>query len=773
MDIKKLSKYGISEDLINEYINKINNGDKIIAVTGEFSSGKSTFINALINKKRFLPSSNIECTPVLIDLIKSNTSDIEVKYNDGRVEHFEATRENIGKYAKNVENYDKSILGITIPVESDHLLENYHLIDTPGTNTTHEEHELITKEIIRKSDLVLYVFNKVLTIYDIEKIKEVKKYTSDMLFILTHMDDEVEGKHKNKDKVAISKFVLEAQEDLKNKLGIECSVLPIGSQAAYEDTTLIDEIRENINFAAKCNNAKKIKLNAKKQLSVIFEKRLQDLIEELDLLKSLSEVDGEKLSANIKYINSKINKIKMDEEDIAKNFNKIVKDNKVRIENNIKDIYKREEEEIVSLLVSQDEIDEELLEATFDKSSERLNKKVKTYLDKVINELINQVYLENNAQLEGINTELDLKLEVKLHLPSIEELDLTYDEDLSKIREERIIANMEIEAITDEVADNSDHIENLKDNLCKVDEKHQEIKNQIINNGSYMPEYEEVVEAGGASAGKLLGRVIGEVADIALIIVSPATGILKVADTVKDSTKLVQYATKAIKSTQEGIQKAGKVIKVVREAPGGKLLKILDLASVGGIGEKIGGALGESIKPSKVVYVENEAKKQMWIDENEKLKESRIEVKRRQAKLEDDIENANISIGEAGKRKREIGSEIVLSEERERVLIARKEREYYENNRKALEDYYKDQIGRVCSDEVEETVDKVKNIIEFATQQILIKSGNEFNNRLVVLKETIDVSIKSRDEITNKLQAKSTIVEEFKNYKEWIDTWIV
>ena len=48
MKIEELSKFGIDDKLVKEYLDKVKNGEKIIAVTGSFSSGKSTFINAFI-----------------------------------------------------------------------------------------------------------------------------------------------------------------------------------------------------------------------------------------------------------------------------------------------------------------------------------------------------------------------------------------------------------------------------------------------------------------------------------------------------------------------------------------------------------------------------------------------------------------------------------------------------------------------------------------------------------------------------------------------------
>ena len=43
MEVEAVEKFGISARLLQEYLDKIKNGEKIIAIAGEFSSGKSTF----------------------------------------------------------------------------------------------------------------------------------------------------------------------------------------------------------------------------------------------------------------------------------------------------------------------------------------------------------------------------------------------------------------------------------------------------------------------------------------------------------------------------------------------------------------------------------------------------------------------------------------------------------------------------------------------------------------------------------------------------------
>ena len=80
MDIKDIEKYGVDPSVIKQYIEKAKNGDKIVAVAGEFSSGKSTFINAFLDKKGFIPSARIECTPALLEFVNSDNDKIEISY---------------------------------------------------------------------------------------------------------------------------------------------------------------------------------------------------------------------------------------------------------------------------------------------------------------------------------------------------------------------------------------------------------------------------------------------------------------------------------------------------------------------------------------------------------------------------------------------------------------------------------------------------------------------------------------------------------------------
>ena len=99
----------------------------LLVVVGEFNAGKSAFINALLGQR--VLEEGVTPTTTRIGLLKY-----------GPTVHREA---------------DESGLDvITAPVE---MLREINIVDTPGTNAVRREHEMLTREFIPRSDLVLFV----------------------------------------------------------------------------------------------------------------------------------------------------------------------------------------------------------------------------------------------------------------------------------------------------------------------------------------------------------------------------------------------------------------------------------------------------------------------------------------------------------------------------------------------------------------------------------------------------------------------------------------
>jgi len=99
----------------------------LLVVVGEFNSGKSAFINALLGQ------------PVLEEGVTPTTTRIHL------LKHGSATERSVAEASVDV---------ITAPVD---LLREINIVDTPGTNAIHRQHEAITQEFVPRSDMVLFV----------------------------------------------------------------------------------------------------------------------------------------------------------------------------------------------------------------------------------------------------------------------------------------------------------------------------------------------------------------------------------------------------------------------------------------------------------------------------------------------------------------------------------------------------------------------------------------------------------------------------------------
>jgi small GTP-binding protein len=99
----------------------------LLVIAGEFNAGKSAFINALLGDR--VLEEGVTPTTTRIHLIK----------------HGPEVGTTVVESALDV---------VTAPVD---LLKDINIVDTPGTNAIHREHEAITREFVPRSDMVLFV----------------------------------------------------------------------------------------------------------------------------------------------------------------------------------------------------------------------------------------------------------------------------------------------------------------------------------------------------------------------------------------------------------------------------------------------------------------------------------------------------------------------------------------------------------------------------------------------------------------------------------------
>ncbi len=261
----------------------------LLVVAGEFNSGKSTFINALLG------------TRLLEEGVTPTTSRIHTLV--------------YGSEATNEVGVD-GIQHVRAPVE---LLREVEIVDTPGTNALEREHEAITKQYIPRSDLVLFVTSADRAFTESERafIEQIRSWGKKLVFVINKSDI-----LRSADDVAeIEKFVVENAQRL---LGFSPEVFSLSSRLALEaklagepegtlmeksrfaafETYLVDTLDEGERVRLKLLNPLGVGLNVAQKYAEAVRGRLDILADDLSSLDSIDhqlDVYQEDLSREFRF----------------------------------------------------------------------------------------------------------------------------------------------------------------------------------------------------------------------------------------------------------------------------------------------------------------------------------------------------------------------------------------------------------------------------------------------------------------------------------------
>jgi len=132
----------------------------LLVIAGEFNSGKSSFINALLGE-RVLPEG-VTPTTDRINLLR----------------HGPETSEHLR---------EAFLLERTHPAD---LLRELNIVDTPGTNAIIRQHEELTRDFVPRSDLVLFVTSADRPFTESERafLEQIREWGKKVVFVINKMD---------------------------------------------------------------------------------------------------------------------------------------------------------------------------------------------------------------------------------------------------------------------------------------------------------------------------------------------------------------------------------------------------------------------------------------------------------------------------------------------------------------------------------------------------------------------------------------------------------
>ena len=127
--LDRMTAFGAASDELTLLRRAVRGLDELflLVIVGEFNSGKSAFINALLGDD--VMTEGVTPTTALVNLLRFGPTHSTTTTPEGLIEHHYPAK----------------------------FLRDISVVDTPGTNAIIREHEAIVQEFVPRSDLVLFV----------------------------------------------------------------------------------------------------------------------------------------------------------------------------------------------------------------------------------------------------------------------------------------------------------------------------------------------------------------------------------------------------------------------------------------------------------------------------------------------------------------------------------------------------------------------------------------------------------------------------------------
>lgn len=175
-----------------------------IVVVGEFSRGKSTFLNAMMGK-RVLPARTSPTTTIINDIVYGEKERYCLHYRESEavkeisVEEFReikaAQEDDCEEYRQETEKL-ANIAYAEIRVPLDICRNGIELIDTPGTNDLDQMREAITYNFIPQADAAIFLLSaeQPLTRSETDFVREhILKNDIDKIFFVINFKDRIDS----------------------------------------------------------------------------------------------------------------------------------------------------------------------------------------------------------------------------------------------------------------------------------------------------------------------------------------------------------------------------------------------------------------------------------------------------------------------------------------------------------------------------------------------------------------------------------------------------
>ncbi len=214
----------------------LGNKNLMIGIVGLTSSGKSSFMNALLGE-RLIPEQTRATTNIPILCENGETRSANIFYQDGRVEKISGNKlnseliNNLSSESSNPGNkFGIARLEIFIPGAL--IPEGFSFMDTPGFDALTGNGNMVLRNILPELDYIIYVapvrFGLKAQDHDL-----IKNFGRELLFVLSQIDLEKDDYEAGKIIKTRNEKILNAVSNVRNYYSHE--IIPVSSKLALEN----------------------------------------------------------------------------------------------------------------------------------------------------------------------------------------------------------------------------------------------------------------------------------------------------------------------------------------------------------------------------------------------------------------------------------------------------------------------------------------------------------------------------------------------------------